>query len=167
MYSVSTMVSCAICNVSFRGRSRKIPCVCGCDRVVQLGCVPELTKNAASLHKNGETFVFNCSEIAYARNQSSVLSPSANEPDVRDQLISESDVCYQASEVQPVVNEPEFSPSTSDPNTQPPSESIVGRESQSAVPNPYIPMEFDFSYYNSTAFTRSSILLVEDIQQKG
>ena len=50
-------VTCVNCNGMFRGRSRKIPCVCGCDRVVHLGCVPGLAKNAAALRKKGGALV--------------------------------------------------------------------------------------------------------------
>jgi hypothetical protein len=126
--------------------------------------VPGLTKNAASLRKNGEALVFHCWENADERQQAGVVNPSANEPDVRNQLISESDVCDQASESQPAVSEPEFSPSTFDPDNQPPSVcQCVPSVCHSEVSNPYIPMEFNSSYYNST--TRSSILFVGDIQQ--
>ena len=51
---------CFICAKSFRGRSRKIPCICGCDRLAHLSCVPGLSKEAAIKRKNGELLSFNC-----------------------------------------------------------------------------------------------------------
>ena len=53
-------MECFFCAKSFRGRSRKIPCTCGCDRFAHLGCVPGLSKDAAKKRKNGEPFVFQC-----------------------------------------------------------------------------------------------------------
>ena len=127
-------VICVKCNGVFRGRSRKIPCVCGCDRVIHLGCVPGLAKDAAALRKKGEPLVFNCGHNSDERDQSIEVSTNVS--------VAHEHVVVPRTDV-----------------------SAVPSSVLSDVPDPYIPMECNSSYYNSTEPARSSVLFVESWRQ--
>ncbi len=141
-------VTCVICSGIFRGRHLKIPCVCGCDRVAHLGCVPGLSKSAASLRKRGEALVFNCGHNSVdERDQNIAVStyvPAAHEHVSCEHVLATTYVVV---------------PRTDETTTAVPSSVL------SDVPDPHMPMEFDYSYYNTSEPARSSVLFDESWRQ--
>ena len=154
---------CFICAKSFRGRSRKIPCICGCDRLAHLSCVPGLSKEAAIKRKNGELLNFNCELCVTSVDPSVRQSPTVVLVGV-DENCEVNQVVRDGLET-PVAKRLKTGQDAHDTPPLPPWPSPSGTPNSSFLPLP--PSQFETAEFasvcvsNSPPYTYTLLLIVQ------